>query len=182
MSRELPEEILVAQIVRPHGVRGEIVAEVFSDNPRRFARGVELTLRQGERRRSVEIETSRRHKERVILRLAGVPDRDAAELLRGAELYVSRDEIPPPPDEEHYFFELVGCRCVDATLGEIGAVVEIHEDGGGLLLEVERATDDGVERVLIPFVKAYVLEVDTDNGLMKTDLPKGLFESCASTS
>ncbi|MEM1245042.1 MAG: ribosome maturation factor RimM [Acidobacteriota bacterium] len=182
MSRELPAEILVAQIVRPHGVRGDVVAEVFSDNARRFAQGAELMLRQDGRSRSVQIETSRRHKERVILRLAGVSDRDSAEPLRGAQLYVPRQEVPPPPADEYYFFELVGCVCTDETLGVIGTVIEVHEDGGGLLLEVERTTDEGEERVLVPFVKAYVLEVDTEAGRMKTDLPKGLYESCASTS
>ncbi len=183
MARELPDTILVADIVRPHGVRGELVAEPHSDHPQRFARGAELLLKQGEAVRAVTVAASRRHRGRLLLQLDGVADRDAAETLRGAQLEIEREQVPPAPEGEHYFFELVGCACRDEQLGALGIIVDVLEDGGGLLLEVERGHEaEGEPRLLIPYVHAYVLRVDTEAGLVETRLPEGLIEACASTS
>ena len=182
MSRDLPDAVLVGRVVRPHGVRGEVVVEPHSDNPQRFARGARLLIEQEGPLRPIEIAAARSHKDRVLVRFEGVSDRDGAEPLRGASLYVDRDAVPPAPEDQYYFFELIGCRCVDRQLGDVGEVVEVYEDGGGLLLEIERSSETGRERLLVPFVKAYVLDVDTEAGVVKTELPEGLLELCVSIS
>jgi hypothetical protein len=62
---------------------------------------------------------------------AGIADREAAEGLRGLELWVPIGEVPDPPAGSYYVFELIGCRCFDERDGEIGTVVDVQEDGGG---------------------------------------------------
>ena len=186
MSRELPDTVLVAEILRPHGLRGEVVAEDHSDNKKRFKAGRELSMTLGGATRPITIESSRRHKGRLLLKLEGVDSRDDADGLRGAELEVPLEDVPPAPDGLYYFYELVGCRCVDRREGDIGEVIDVVEDGGGLLLEVERCQPDSpegaLERFLIPFVKSFVLEVKTAEGILETELPEGLLELCVSTS
>lgn len=111
------------------------------------------------------------------LRFAGIDDRDGAETLRGAWLEVERSQVPPAPKGEYYHYELLGCQC--AVGGEeLGAVVEVVEDGGGLLLIVS----DGNRRVPVPFVARFLRAVDVERGRIDLDLPPGLIEACASTS
>ena len=172
----------MAEIVRPHGVRGDLLAQPHSDNVDRFLPGSELLLRQPSGTRRVVVEKARRHQDRLLLKLDAAASRDEAELLRGATLEVSQEDVPPAPEGTYWFFELVGCACHDRELGPIGEVVDVLEDGGGLLLELERQCAGGPERFLVPFVEAYVVAVDTAAGRLETRLPEGLIESCASTS
>ena len=106
---------------------------------------------------------------------AGIADREAAESLRGLELWVPLSEVPAAPPGAFYVFELIGCRCVDERHGDIGVVVDIQEDGGGTLLEVE----EGGRRVALPFVEAFVLAIDRAARRIDLRLPEGLLATCA---
>ena len=163
---------------RPHGVRGAILVEALSDVPERFAPGstLDLVTADGERRR-VEVASAAPHGDSLRLTLAGLTDRDQAELLRGATLEVSRALTPAAPEGEFYYFELAGCLCVDALAGPLGTVSRVIEDGGGLLLEVV----DGARTLPIPFVRAFIRSVDVAGRRIELELPEGLIEACAST-
>jgi len=175
---DLPETLLIASVRRPHGVQGDLLCEVHSDVGDRFEVGarVELVTAAGARR-TVEILKRRPHKAALILTLDGISTREAAEAHRGATLEITRASSPPPPEGQFYFYELVGCRCVDQAEGELGRVTAVVEDGGGLLLEVV----DGERTLLLPFVEGFLEEVDVDRGVIRTKLPDGLVETCAST-
>ena len=164
---------------RAHGVRGEVVVEVFSDVQERFSVGAEidLVLLDGQRRRS-KIAAVSLAGSSARVQFEGVEDRDTAEELREAVLEVGRSEVPPAPEGSYYFFELLGCRCVDETRGELGRVERVLEDGGGLLLEVR---SEG-QTVLVPFVQAFLRRVDVEAGRIDVDLPAGLVDTCASRS
>ena len=105
----------------------------------------------------------------------GIADREAAEGLRGLELWVPIGEVPDPPAGSYYVFELIGCRCFDERDGDIGTVVDVQEDGGGTLLEVEK---DGTRSVL-PFVEAFLAGVDREARRIDLRLPEGLLATCA---
>jgi len=177
--RPLPETVTVGLIRKPHGVRGQVVVEVFSDVQGRFAVNAEvgLVLANGQRRRGRIAQVSLDGSVARV-RFEGVADRDAAEQLRGALLEVDRDGVPPAPKGSYYFFELVGCRCVDGTQGELGRVERVLEDGGGLLLEVKGES----RTLLVPFVQAFLRQIDVQAGRIDVDLPEGLVETCASES
>jgi 16S rRNA processing protein RimM len=184
---DLPERVLVARVLRPHGVRGEVVVETLSDVPGRLEPGSALLLADAEGKPAVpaglprlpptiEVESARPHKGTVLVRFAGLGDRDGAEALRGVHLAVERAEVPPPPAGTYYHYELVGCRCFEGDR-ELGTVAEVAEDGGGLLLIVER---EG-RRLPVPFVARFLKEVDVAAGEIRLELPPGLVETCAST-
>jgi 16S rRNA processing protein RimM len=181
-----PGTVAVGRVLRPHGVRGEVVVEVTSDNPERFAVGAELLLMApgevGEAapeaaRRRLTIETVRPHRGVLLVGFAGIGDRDEADALRG-ELAVPGSEVPAPPEGTWYHFQLLGCRVSDRAAGELGEVVDLVEDGGGLLLVVE---GDG-RRVPVPFVERFLVRADVEAREIEVDLPEGLIEACASTS
>lgn len=177
--RDLPEYVEVGGVRRPHGVRGELLVEAWTDVDGRFERGSRLLVRTAAgTRRPVRITAVRPHAAALLVRLEEHDDRDAVEPLRGAVFEVPRAETPAPGDGTFYYFELAGCACRDRCAGSLGRVRDVLEDGGGLLLEVE----DRGRRLLIPFVEAYIDRIDVGAGSIDLDLPAGLVETCTSTS
>jgi 16S rRNA processing protein RimM len=175
MPGRLPDIVLVGKVVRPHGLDGEVVVESSSDVEERFEPG--SILRLGPAGRRVEVSRCRPFGDRLLVRFEGMSDRTAVEGLRGLDLTVERDEVPRAPAGTFYHFELIDCACWDRALGELGTVRALHEDGGGVLLEIEK----GERRVLVPFVDAFVVRVDVQAGRIDLDLPPGLVDVCAST-
>jgi len=177
-SLRLPAGILVGWIRRPHGIRGEVRVDVQSDNPERFVPGAELILRMpsGECR-LMKIATSRSERDCMLIGFEGIADRNAVESWRNARLEIEEGALPALPAGEIYIFELVGCECFDRQAGHLGRVAEVIEDGGGLMLLVEK---EG--RILpIPYAKTLVPEVDVATRRIGVDLPDGLIEACLQT-
>ena len=110
----------------------------------------------------------------LVVKFEGVDDRDGADRLVGARLAIDETEVPSPPDGFYYHFQLVGCAVHDRATGLLGRVDEVVEDGGGVLLRVGR----DARQLLIPFVDAFLGEVDIDAGRIEVDLPAGLIETC----
>jgi len=178
-NRQSPERIVVGRVRKPHGVRGEVAVEVFSDVVERFEVGGRLVARMlGGEVRTVIVASTRPHAQLRLLRFEGCEDRAAAELMRAAILEVDCSHVPPAAPGAFYYYELVGCRCVDRRSGVLGRVMDVIEDGGGLLLELESPRG----RLLIPFVQDYLVSVDIGHGVIELDLPENLVETCTSTS
>jgi len=178
-SASLSGFITVGRIRKAHGLRGEVTVDVLSDVEKRFAAGavVDIVLPSG-RRRTARVSSVRGGRGEAIIGFEGLENRDQAEELRGAVLEIDRSRVPKPPPGTFYFFELVGCECVDKRGGELGRVARVLEDGGGLLLEV---TGDS-RSLLVPFVEAYLKDVDIAGRRIEMELPEGLIETCTSGS
>jgi 16S rRNA processing protein RimM len=175
---DLPETVAVGRVLRPHGVRGEVVVEVLSDVPGRFRKGSRLTgVREGEPPLPLVVAAGRAAKNGAVVRFEGYGDRDRAGELRGLDLEVPRSQVPAAPPGTFYRYELLGCLCRNDG-EELGRVVEVVEDGGGELLIVE---GEG-RRVPVPFVKEFLRAVDVAAGRIELALPPGLLEACASRS
>ena len=175
---DLPETVAVGRVLRPHGVRGEVVVEVLSDVPGRFRKGSRLTgVREGEPPLPLVVAAGRVTKNGAVVRFEGYGDRDRAGELRGLDLEIPRSQVPAAPPGTFYQYELLGCLCSNDG-EELGRVVEVVEDGGGELLIVE---GEG-RRVPVPFVKEFLREVDVAAGRIELALPPGLLEACASRS
>lgn len=166
--------------LRPHGLHGEVRIQVLSDVPDRFDPGRRLLVVEKGRRspRPARIASFRPVRGGGVLRLEGCRDRDQAEVLRGARLEVASADVPAAPEGLYYHFELVGCRCIDAELGDLGEVKDLIEDGGGILLEVEMAG----RTVTLPFVESFLAGVDVAAKEIRWRLPEGLVETCSSKS
>lgn len=182
----VPATVVVGRALRAHGIRGEVAVEVASDNPERFAVGAELLLMNpgeaGEAppaaaRRRLVVETVRPHRGGLLVGFAGVEGRDEADALRG-DLAVPGGAVAAPPEGTWYHFQLLGCRVIDAAAGDLGEVVDLVEDGGGLLLI---AAGEG-RRVPVPFVERFLVRIDAAARRIEVALPEGLVEACASTS
>ena len=167
-------QLVVGRIARPHGLRGEVVVDVRTDEPdRRFVVGTVLAT-DPTTVGPLTIEAVRPHQGRLLVTFGGVPDRDAAEDLRGVLLCVDRDSVGEPDDpDEFHDQQLIGLRA-ESTAGEpIGEVVAIEHAPASDLLVVRRS--DGRD-ALVPFVHAIVPEVDVAGGRLVLTPPDGLFD------
>jgi 16S rRNA processing protein RimM len=101
----------------------------------------------------VPIVKARPHSGTIVAKPAGSEDRNAALAFKGAEVYVSRTHFRTLPDDEFYWVDLAGCDAVDGEGRLLGRVVAIDDHGAHPILSL----DSGI---MIPFVEAYVREVD----------------------
>jgi 16S rRNA processing protein RimM len=110
-----------------------------------------------------------------LVRFEGIESPEEAAALRGSALLIDRSEVEPAPDGWYYPHELLGVRCVDAQLGDLGIVADIVDAGGGPLLVV-RGGEAGWGEVLVPFVERFVRRLDREARRLEVDLPAGLVE------
>lgn len=171
-------ELVVGRVVKAHGITGELVVDVRTDDPdERFVPGRRMRLkpsRGNTEAREVEVQTARPHSGRLLVRLVGVTDRDGADALRGNLFLVDSADLPPLDDpDEFYDHELEGLSVVTVDGEHVGTVAEVLHTPAGELLSVR--TVDGVE-VLVPFVSAIVPSVSLADGVVRIDPPEGLLD------
>ncbi|MEE6168612.1 MULTISPECIES: ribosome maturation factor RimM [unclassified Mycolicibacterium] len=170
-------DLVVGRVVKAHGITGELVVEVRTDDPdARFRPGVTLRGRaKGGGERPFTVESVREHGGRLLVRLTGVADRNAADELRGTIFVVDAAELPAIDDpDEFYDHELEGLRMVCADGTPVGKVSEVLHTAAGELLAV-KADADGHE-VLVPFVSAIVTSVSREDATIVIDPPDGLLD------
>jgi 16S rRNA processing protein RimM len=168
----MSEPLVVGRIGRPHGVRGEVSIDVRTDEPEtRFAAGTEIATDPGAAG-PLTVERIRWHSGRLLVRFAGVGDRDAAEALRGTWLVVDPGDISPSADPDDFHDqELIGLAVVTADGTGVGAVADVLHHGQDLLVVRGPAGEK-----LVPFVAALVPEVDVPGGRLVIDPPPGLLD------
>ena len=169
-------DLVVGRVVKAHGVTGEVVVEIRTDDPDiRFASGSSLRgrpSRGGPERRYV-VESAREYSGRLLVRLDGVDDRNAADALRGMLFLVDSEELPPIEDpDEYYDHQLEGLQVVTIAGASVGSVAEVLHTAAGELLLVR--TEEG--EVLVPFVSAIVTSVSLADRTIEIDPPEGLLE------
>ncbi|MDN5857353.1 MAG: ribosome maturation factor RimM [Pseudonocardia sp.] len=174
-------QFLVGVVVRAHGLHGEVAVELRTDSPQeRFAPGARLaTSRPDSPAGELTVAAARPHSGRMLVRFVEVPDRAAADALRGTRLVVDTGDLAPTtdPDEFHvHQLEGLAAELVDGTVA--GTVREIVHGPGGELLVLERP---GLPDALVPFVRAIVPTVDVAGGRIVLDPPEGLLDLGSST-
>jgi 16S rRNA processing protein RimM len=164
--------LLVGEIRRAHGVRGELVVEVHSENPGRFAPGSRLLVGEDpDRSRSITVAAARPHRESLLVTFETVGDRTEAERLAGLKLFGATEELPSLDENAFWRHELVGLEVVDTRGRRLGTIAGVISRPDQDLWEVD--TPRGP--VLVPAVRAIVARVDPRQGRVTVDPPAGLF-------
>lgn len=163
-------EVVVGVVGRAHGLRGEVVIDLRTDEPeRRFAIG--QVLRFEDAQRTLTVSSVHDHSGRMLVTFDELADRTAVEGVRGTRLVVDveADEVPMDADE-FYDRQLVGLRVRSADgadVGEVGAVVHLPAQDA-----LEVVTAHGTR--LVPFVADLVPEVDLTEGFVRLAEVPGL--------
>ena len=172
--------MVLATVTRPHGVRGAVRLKVYNPDTTLLDRGSVVRVSPPDvAEDDAFVECSIEHVTRApdgwIVQLPGVGDRDGADALRGAELWVPREALPPPGPDEFYLVDAPGYGLADDQGTVIGRVVEVESYPSADVLVVER--EDG-SRVEVPGVPGVLVGVDHEARriLVDAEVIRGLLE------
>lgn len=174
-----PAFLVVGHVRKPHGTRGELVVEPLTDHPGDvFVSGVVLLPGDAAGREPdpdaapLRVEAARPFQDLLLVSIAGVEDRNAADRLRGRYLMVERASLPELAEGELFYHQLLGIEVFEARGGRLGEVTEVYEQRPADLLEIRTATG----KVLVPFMEHWIRELDVAARRLVLDLPEGLLD------
>lgn len=166
--------LLIGAIVGPFGVRGQLKLKAFTDRPDHIARHVRTLILTDQRNQRSEVTLRRlaEHKPGLfIMELQGVTSREAAEELRGAEVYIRSAEAAPLAEDEYFIHDLLGLAVATVEGQAVGKVREVLETGAGEVLVVARP---GQADALIPMVRDFIAAIDIPAGTITISPIEGL--------
>ena len=155
--------LMIGQIVKPQGVRGEVKVLPLTDDPERFCELAQVYLDEGGQT-LVKVESARTREGYAYVKLEGVDDRDQAERLRDTFLYVARADAAPLPEGRYYIADLIGMQVVGQDGAELGTLSDVMQAGGNDVYEVR-----GKRTFRFPALRRALLDVDVEAGRMTLD-------------
>ena len=169
------EKVLIGKVGSPVGIKGEFRVNLYSQDSGNLKEGKVLLLERADKSVSGTIEKVRYQKDKPVVRLKGVEDRNAAEDIRGMDVSIYAEDLEELPEGEHYVRDLIGCRIVDIAKGgaEIGVLEDVIQNTAQSILDVR--TPDG-KNVLIPAVDAFLRSIDEETGVIEVELIPGFID------
>ena len=161
----LSEYLMIGEITKPQGVRGEVKVRPCTCDVARFE-GLETVYTERDGAYTpMRITVNRLGDDAVFMSVAGVTDRDAAETLRGAKLYIDRAHAVALDEDTNFLTDLYGLRGVVNDGRDLGKLTDVMQPGGNDVYVFEGPLGE----VLVPALKCVVLKVDLQKGEMTLD-------------
>jgi 16S rRNA processing protein RimM len=159
--------VVLGRLADPYGMQGWLRLYPFADDPLAWGRmAVWWVGKEGGPWRECGLKALKVHGEGLVALLDGVPDRTAAEAMKGFLVGAPRAELPKTGDDEFYWADLIGLEVVNTVGERLGKVAGLIETGANAVLRV--VDDEGAER-LLPFVAAVVLAVEKEAGRIRVE-------------
>ena len=176
-AAELPADAIeVGRIADAWGIKGWFKVLPYSADPealfsskRWFLLPTEKGVKTFVGTASLSVKEAKMHSDSVVACADGVMDRNAAEALRGARIFVSRSSFPAAADDEYYWVDLIGLNVINRQDEALGTVRELLSTGPQTVLVLESVADGKVQERMIPFVSAYVDSVDIAAKIIRVD-------------
>jgi 16S rRNA processing protein RimM len=163
--KEDADSVTIGIVLRPHGIRGEVVVEPLTDNEERFSTLDEVrVVRPSGNSVRLKVGSIFPHKGRLVIHFEGIRSIEDAETLRAAELRIPVASLPPLPAGSYYHHELRGLEVRVESGESIGTVTDLWETGATPVLVIH---DDKARETLLPLVDAFILQVDVKGGFMR---------------
>ena len=165
------ELICVGAVTSARGIKGDIRIKSFTADPQDIANYGPLFDKTGNV--AYELKVTGQAKGQLIGRIAGTPDRTAAEKLKGLQFFVPRASLPTIDDDEYYFSDLIGLNVEDTKGNALGTISSVENFGAGDVLEIVGVINGGI---MVQFKKETVPQIDIQNGSVVIDPPVGIFD------
>ena len=159
------EYLLLGEIVRPQGIRGEVKVRHYTDDPERFYDLDVVFLKRGEKYDETGVEDARVQGDDVYLKLEGIDDRNEAEKLRGIQLWVDRNNAVELGEDEVFIADILGARAFDTKGNQLGVLKDVLTPGGVDVFVLK--TPKG--NLMFPALKEVLLEMNADEGKLVLD-------------
>ncbi len=166
-----PVYLAVGLLRKPHGLRGDLLLEVYTDFPERLKPGT--TIYAGEKYQPLKITRRRPHNDGMILGFEGINTPEDAGRYRATVVFVPTADRPALPEGEYYHHEIIGLTVLDETGKTLGELVEIIITGANDVYVVKPATGSDI---LFPALKEVILGVDLSAKTMRVHLLPGLLD------
>lgn len=164
----------IGRLTAAVGLKGEIKALTYAEDSENLHDGTLIYLERNNTIEKYTVTSVRYQKNRPVVRLKGVTDRNGAEALRNMEIYISEDDLEELPDGEYYIRDLIGCQVYDrASERTLGVVDDVLQNTSQSIYRV--ISEDGKE-ILIPAVEAFEREIDLERGVIEVELIPGFLE------
>jgi len=172
-KNQRPDFVIIGRISKPHGVRGAVKVEPITDDPNRFTMLDKVHIGpEDSPGDAVDIERVQFQNKFVVLALANITSREAADVLRGQYLHIPVDETLDLPDGSMYIYDLIGLKVYTNSHEFVGTVKDYQEFPANDMFVVE----NDEREYLIPDVPEIVQDVDLDNGHVIINPIEGLLD------
>jgi 16S rRNA processing protein RimM len=168
------DAVEVGRILGAWGVKGGIKVKPFSADPQALFASKRWFVEPSESKPGhrvpalLRVVQAREQNDAVVATVQEVADRDAAQALAGARVFIPRASFPTPAADEFYWVDLIGLSVLDRAGADLGRVIGLIETGPHCVLRIQSADAEAAE-VLIPFVEAYVDRVDLGGRTIHVD-------------
>ena len=157
--------LLLGEIVRPQGIRGEVKVKHFTDDPYRFEDLETVYIKRGQAYQPIGVTGARVQKDDVYLTLEGIVDRNEAEKLRGTQLWVDRANAVELDEDSVFIADILGAKAYDTQGHEIGVLKDVLTPGGVDVFVFKTAQGT----MMMPALKTVILTMDADEGRIVLD-------------
>jgi 16S rRNA processing protein RimM len=165
---------LIGEIVKPHGIRGEVKVYLFSEQPENLKKYKKIVLQEpaDSGQETFTVVKSREQGKLAILQLEGVVTRGEAEALQGKKIWVDKADFPALGSDEYYWYQLKGLVIVTETGQELGRVTELFNTAAHDIMVVTGARHE----YMIPVNGDIIRDIDEQGGKIVISPPPGLLE------
>jgi 16S rRNA processing protein RimM len=174
MPAEAPKYLLLGEVLRPHGVRGELRVRLLTDYPERIGQMAQVFLGTGpndDAPQTYDVEHMRMNTPYGLLKLKGIDDRDDADTLRSLFVMVDLEHAVPLEEGEFYLYQLIGITVKQQDGVTLGQITDVLETGANDVYVVDSPQ---YGEVLIPVTDETIINTDVASGEMIVRLPDGL--------
>ncbi|MDX2434540.1 MAG: ribosome maturation factor RimM [Desulfobacterales bacterium] len=174
-NRELQDDLgLIGEVVKPHGIRGEIKVFLYSEQPENLQQYKKIVLQEpmGSGTETYNVIKSREQGKIAILQLEGVGTREGSEALQGSKIWVNKSNFPTLDSDEYYWHQLKGLVVMTETGQELGRVTKLFNTTAHDIMVVTGAGHE----FMIPVQRDIIREIDVQGGKVIISPPPGLLE------
>lgn len=168
----MTDRFRVGVITSPHGIKGEAKVYTTTDNPERLRKLKQVYAAIKGKDTVLEIETVRLQKNMALIKFRQFNTPEEINILRNTDLFVDRENATPLKENENYIADLIGLNVVDEDNNIIGTVTDVFPTGANHVMEV----DIGEKRVLFPYIRQCILDVNLEEKIIKVHVLDGLLD------
>ena len=162
----MDKQIVIGKIIAPHGVRGEFRLMPLTENPERYLEMKKLLLENG---KEFTVTSARFHKNMVLIKTEEITSMDEVELLRGQNVVVNTEDLPPLEQGRFYVADLIGFAVVTLENEDVGKLSDVITTGSNDVFVVKNAVG---KEIMIPAIDTHIKEIDTKSRTIKVVLPQ----------
>jgi 16S rRNA processing protein RimM len=170
------KEVTLGKVGAVYGIKGWLKIHSFTDDQEAILDYFPWSLKLGNKVQSVEITDWRKHNNGLVVKVAGIDDRDLAQKLVGSEIFVNEDVLEDLPEGEFYWRDLLGMKVVTDKGYDLGQVSDIMETGANDVLVVKANLKDGFgkkERLIPYLIDQVIVSVSKENKQICVDWDPG---------